>query len=265
MESSLLEEREKPPLFKYAYLGKIEEVLIKLKDMAMPENWEYSHTPNPKPYPILFSYLLHTFTRIQEEGKILKHDKHSCFNTGLVTPNQEEIFMLFKERPHNTDLYFVDFCKESNISMTKFCPLPERATYFNDVSELFYDTKIDLRINIDHIVEDTNNFARLPEQIRGVSQHQIINTLNGAIEHAKKRIKRNYKTAVPQYYRGQNFTEGQLQLLIPLCLTDPAKADLALAIYKNGDSYNGRTCLTLDMAMNNARLITKPDDDWLTP
>lgn len=53
----------------------------------------------------------------------------------------------------------------------------------------------------------------------------------------------------------------------------PSKADLALAVYKikgkqpDGlDSfYSGRTCLTLDMAINNARLIAKPDEEWLKP
>ena len=38
-----------------------------------------------------------------------------------------------------------------------------------------------------------------------------------------------------------------------------------LAIFKENGFYSGRTCLTLDMAINNARLIAKPDDEWLKP
>ncbi len=265
MKTNAHEERKKNPLFEFAYLGKIEETLLALKELAMPERWEYVNAANTKPFPILFSYLVHTFIRLREENKILRAEKYVSFNTGLITPNQEEIFMVFKERPDSTELYFLEFCKESGRNMARFSPLPERPVYFKDVSELFYDYKLPIRVNVDHIVDDEENFSRFPSAIRGLPKHQLVNTFRGAIDHAIKRIQRNYKTAVPQYYRGPSFPDGQLQLLIPLCLTDPQKADLALAIYKTGDTYVGRTCLTLDMAMNNARLITKPDDDWLNP
>ena len=41
--------------------------------------------------------------------------------------------------------------------------------------------------------------------------------------------------------------------------------DLALVVTKNssGNFYQGHTCLTLEMAYNNARLIAKPDSNWL--
>lgn len=81
--------------------------------------------------------------------------------------------------------------------------------------------------------------------------------LSGAIEDSKRRVKRNYKTAIPQYYK------GNLQLLLPLCLTSKNKADLALVVDKDNGVYRASTCLTLDMAINNARLIAKPDDEWL--
>ena len=42
-----------------------------------------------------------------------------------------------------------------------------------------------------------------------------------------------------------------------------SKADLALVIENCNGSYRASTCLTLDMAINNARLIAKPDDEWL--
>jgi hypothetical protein len=264
----------KTALFDYAYIGSysnggaesnIENTLQALKTLAMTENWEYSKTANIHPLPILYNYLIHTFIRIQEEGKIAEKDIYSCFNTGLVTENQEEIFMLFGRNRTKDSWKFLEFCKESSNNLTKFNPLPERATYFNDPSELIYDTRLELRINIDHIVNDPDNFTRFPEDIRQLSIHQLINTFRGAVVHANKRVKRNYLTAIPQYYRGKYTPIGQLQLLLPLCLKDPSKADLALAVFKQGDTYSGRTCLTLDMAINNARLITKPDDEWLRP
>jgi len=84
---------------------------------------------------------------------------------------------------------------------------------------------------------------------------------DGAIKRAKRMINANYKTAVPQYYK------GKIQLLIPICLINENIPDLALVVSKNdtGTQYLGHTCLTLDMAYNNARLIAKPESNWLNP
>ena len=137
-----------------------------------------------------------------------------------------------------------------------------------------YDLILLLRIYIRHIVDDENNFELFPEHIRCLEKHQLLNTFEGAIKHEVRSIKRNYKTAIPQYYRNSYIPDSpQLQLLLPLCLTQPSKANLALAVYKikgkgsdgSYSFYSGRTCMTLDMAINNARLFAKPDDEWLKP
>lgn len=83
--------------------------------------------------------------------------------------------------------------------------------------------------------------------------------LKGAIDNAKERVRRSYKTAIPQYYN------GYVQLLLPLCLTSPAQADLAITIERHDMFYRAATCITLDMAYNNARQITKQERDWLQP
>ena len=46
---------------------------------------------------------------------------------------------------------------------------------------------------------------------------------------------------------------------------NPQTPDLALACEKkeDGSCYLGRTCLTMEMAYNNARLIAKPESEWL--
>ena len=56
-----------------------------------------------------------------------------------------------------------------------------------------------------------------------------------------------------------------MQLLLPLCLLKPDVADLALVVARVGDAYHGSTVLTLDMAYNNARLLARPDSEWLVP
>jgi len=91
--------------------------------------------------------------------------------------------------------------------------------------------------------------------------YNLKNYLDGCIKASLERVKRNYKTAVPQY----RLTTGTIQLLIPLCFDEPNKADLAIVVEDYGTLYRASTCLTLDMAINNARLLARPDRDWLNP
>ena len=58
---------------------------------------------------------------------------------------------------------------------------------------------------------------------------------------------------------------GGLQLLLPLCLVRPDQADLALVVERENQVYRASTVLTLDMAYNNARLVARPDTEWLDP
>lgn len=81
---------------------------------------------------------------------------------------------------------------------------------------------------------------------------------DGAVQQAEKQVSANFKMAVPQFYK------GSVQLLIPLSLNSD-KPQLALAIQRDGEVYQARTCLTLNMAYNNARLIVRPDANWLDP
>ncbi|MCU0435024.1 MAG: DUF3825 domain-containing protein [Bacteroidia bacterium] len=279
MLQKLHTESFKPALFEYANIrskpaglqdnplaaATTEHTLEQLRLMAMPENWNYARSKSQFTHPILYSYLIHTFARVFEQGKVAEKGGFSCFNTGLVTENQEEIFMLFKKSKTSGFRFFQGFFKESAVQLQFFDALPVRASYYEHASDLLFDERLDLRINIDHIIDDEENFARFPDDIQQWPKLQLLNTFRGAVEHAQKRVKRNYLTAVPQFYRGRQNTEGSLQLLLPLCLRFPSQADLALTVYKKGNAYIGRTCLTLDMAMNNARLITKPDDEWLKP
>lgn len=50
-------------------------------------------------------------------------------------------------------------------------------------------------------------------------------------------------------------------------LTNPDTPDLALVLSLSEDKtvYYGHTCLTTEMAYNNARLIARPDSYWLQP
>ncbi len=249
------------PLFEYAFVP-LPFAVDALAGLAQPENWEYRFARSNNPKPILYNYLHYTFIRLQEEGKIITsgNGQTSCFNTGLITPNYEEIYALFEpnhrvEGPH---WKLKRFCRESDKALLDFGKLPELAHYFDDPAELLLDTRLPFRKNVDHIIDD--NKERFPAAFRSTSDnHQLRIALNGAIEQTLKRVHRNYKTAVPQYY------QGNIQLLLPICMTNPARADLALVVYKEHGVYLASTCLTLDMAYNNARQLARPDTEWLEP
>lgn len=79
---------------------------------------------------------------------------------------------------------------------------------------------------------------------------------------AEKRIRWNFKTAIPQYYPRFNL----MSLLLPVALINDEVVDIALVVTKNpSGSYLGRTILPLDWAYMNARLVCRPDSDWLVP
>jgi hypothetical protein len=244
-------------LFKFSWFPNFTQSIEELTSLAMNENWDYNNSPTGN-HPILVNYVHHTFEKVECENKIEKEGEFCCFNTGLVTENQEEIFGYFQvnKRPGTTiPYYFIGWRKSSDRDLSKFSRLAEIATYITYSTDLIYDVSLELRVNIDHIIQD--NKTRFPEPFNTMDNYLLSNILQGTIEDAKKRVRRNYKTAIPQYYK------GKLQLLLPLCLQSKAKADLALVIEKENGIYRASTCLTLDMAINNARLIAKPDDEWL--
>ena len=80
----------------------------------------------------------------------------------------------------------------------------------------------------------------------------------------RKMVAANYKVAIPVWYR------GSIQLLLPLFLDQsrPSEPTVALVLAENENKsakrhYYAPTCLTLDMARNNARVIARIDETWL--
>lgn len=248
-------------LMDLCFFPRREELLDQLAALAEHEDWDYRYTPNVQPKPILWNYLSHTYKRLRDQERVhLSEDGQALvFNTGLVTNNQEEIYCLMDVNriPDRQPWHFKNWSKRNSADLGKFTALPAIATYFDDPSVLVLDPRKEIVENVDHIIVE--NKVRFPAGFQQMSDFQLINLLSGAIENAKKRLMRNYKTAIPQYYR------GKVQLLLPLCLSDPKKADLALVIDRVGNFYRASTCLTLDMAYNNARQLARPDRDWLQP
>lgn len=236
------------------------------EELTQSEEWDYSGTVNKK-HSILKNYMEFTFRRLKRETKIAftNDNKYSCFNTGLVTDRMEDIYAFFEKhrnpKPGDSQFVFQAFLKESDSTLlSKFHGnTPEVANYFEKPEELIFNPKSKLIPDIDHIIGD--NIDRFPKHLQTADDSEVRRQLVGAIDEIKKRVRNNYKIAVPQYY------DGKIQLLLPLCLTAGSpNPDLALVVNRiNGEMYSSRTCLTLKMAYGNARLIVKPESNWLRP
>lgn len=261
--------RFRSQLLEFCWIPNYEATISFLAKLADSEPWDFSDSKEIK-YSILKNYLEHTFRKVQSEGKVFftADNSWACFNTGLVTANLESIFALAERNSRKeVDLkkfppyVFKAFVRESDYQLiSKFADrLPDVADFFQKPEDLIFNPQCKVVPQLDHIISD--NEDRFPSHMQGLSPDEIRRRLIGAINEAQKKVKSNYKIAVPQYY------DGKIQLLLPLCLTPGSpNPDLALVTHKIGsNTYTARTCLTLKMAYNNARLIVKPQSSWLKP
>jgi uncharacterized protein DUF3825 len=263
-------------IFEFALFTKWEENLYYLAThLAENEKWEFSNPDKELnegnnsarfPYPILSNYIEYTFQRLNSEKKIIYADdnKVACFNTGLLTHNLEAIFALFTEnKSYNkiSPFFFKAFVKESDSEfLTYFSTnVPETADYFTRPDKLIFNPKWNVVKDIDHIIRDSKH--RFPAPLNTASDREVRRNLVGALDEIVQRVKTNYKLAIPQYYN------GKIQLLLPLYLLDENKADLALVVDQINDikTYKIASCLTTGMAYSNARLIVRPQNEWLVP
>lgn len=181
-----------------------------------------------------------------------------------------------------------------------FNPLPEPPLYFTRKEDLIYNSANQLHTDFGHIIID--NIKRLPiqflhdqffdnEEARDITDrirasrdrlpraelydrlkriicdndrlfNRIQTRLKAAIELAQKRVRWNYKTAIPCYFPKRD----SMSIMLPLALVDDVTPDVALVVEltKSG-SYQGQTILTLPQAYIDARLISRLADDWLVP
>jgi hypothetical protein len=227
----------------------------------------------------------------------------ATFNTGLVDHLYDPIYALFasNDRP-GPAWQFYDFCVPGKGSSGKklteiFDPLPEPATYFSSNFDMLLDTTKNIHVDYEHVILDGVGRDRFPPEflarhvprlfkwqdyttMKGLDRRTYLATLSDAIEQdlqctraiknrledakvlAEKRTRWNFKTAIPQYYPRHNI----MSLLLPLALVSDEKVDIALVVTRNpSGSYQGRTVLPLEWAYQNARLVCRPDSDWLTP
>lgn len=257
-------------IYEDVFLGTTEKYNQKLgllAKMAQPEKWTYKKIQDTDPYKILRNYIQFTYNRIDEEEKFFESpDKnYRCMNTGLLTVYNQEIVAIFEKNKKvgKQPWFFNGFFKETDkFFTTNFASIPLMADYCNNVKELIYDSSLALNLRKEHIIDD--NFDRFVEI--GYANKELIDSL---LEFAKgtleKKLRRNFKLALPFYYHNTETGENKIQLLAPLYFPG-APVRLALVLKKvSSDAkeyYEGVTVLPVEWAYMNSRLIVKPDEEW---
>ena len=294
------EESRIPSIMQWAYFPDFPKAIQKLKELALKEKWYYKHQNPNYPYPILTSYLKYTFVRLTYEHKIIELENYAAFNTGLVNSLYDPIFALFEKNKNEgrQPWLFKYFCTAGENWAGKtlsahFNPLPEKAKYFQTAGDYIYDGREKPQMDWEHIIlenvgrlpidfllenkpsnfifkdtvalnddEKKAYFCSLANAIKAdkIAYRSIKRSIDDALDIAIKRASWNYKTAIPVYFPTRNTTS----LLLPLSLLDENSTDVALVIEKQlSGNYIGQTILPLEWAYSNARLITRPDSDWL--
>ena len=86
-------------------------------------------------------------------------------------------------------------------------------------------------------------------------------SFRNAVRKAVMRASWNYRTAIPVYFPSYD----KMSILLPLSFSSDKDAEVALVVERNSISgnYIAPTILTLATAYSNARLVCKPESDWL--
>ena len=245
------------------------EKLAKLANLAQPETWSFGKDRDKDPYRILRNYFQFTYNRLSEESKILtsKDGLFRCMNTGLMTKYNQDIVAIFSQSKENGEgklpWYLNGFFKETDRFFTStFDSLPELASYVNNPEDLIFNQSYEIRIQKEHVIDD--NYERFVTA--GYTDKELISALlDSAKSTLLKKLVRNFKLALPFYYRNSETNEKKIQLLVPIYFPG-ANVKLAFVLNKLSTReafyYEAITVLPVEWAYMNARLIVRPDEEW---
>ncbi len=225
-------------------------------------------------------------------GLVDKHyeDIYACFDAADPSARQPWVF---------TDFCTAGTGRNGKRLVREMNPLPQPANYLRRKEDLLFDLEREVVCDIRHIVVD--NVDRLPvaylrdelassvacqDILAGIEElgergraalfdrlrttiandprlfTRLSNSINAAIEQARRQVRWNYKTAVPAYYPRTN----SMNLLLPLNLTEDTTPDVALVVeLQKSGNYQGQTVVTMAQAYRDARLLCRPYTDWLSP
>ena len=260
-------------LFDFAYVPDWYGQLEELSKLALPEPWRFKkpiYKTKNEDTPILERYIHIVFRKQSIDfnserdarkaaGYFHVENECACFHTGLYTSRYKGIYACFDRNHKKTsmkDWYFRGFCDELSPFLKYVQPLPQMPSYYMAQNGAGFQPDWPIRVNVEHILGDTENLERIPAKIRKARNLPLL--FETAVELGRRKTVVEPGLIVPQGY------QGKMQYLLPIYLTNEKKPDLALTLTVMEGYYLGNTCLTLEMAYLNARVISRPIAPWLT-
>lgn len=139
-------------------------------------------------------------------------------------------------------------------------------SFFKSIDEVVFKGTIDDfdRYNLhrlNHVIEERRD--RLPKDMQKLSPIDINMKLMASVDMALKVAQTDYKFIVPKY----NPEKRSIDFLLPVYTSfdGESKPECALVIDKNEHGkWEIRTVIDIEAAYGNARLINRPDQNWLS-
>jgi hypothetical protein len=257
-------ENSNSSLYDFAFCGSKDyynnTALKYLAGIAEKEIWSFHGSDQ---YDILGRYIYGTFARCSVQNKIIysADREYCCFNTGLLTENGKDIIMVFDKNTIEgfQKWHLKGFFDQSDRSfMAIFKEIPPLATYTDNYTDFYFNPMLNIEINTDHILDD--NWDRIQEVVH-MSKTIMKSLLVGVVEESKKKVLRNLRLVIPQFY------QDEIMYLFPIRIPvdDNKYETMALAVQKiqQTNQYRANTIFTKEMAYEKARLIARPESNWL--
>lgn len=246
--------------------------------LLIKENWKISNKNR------LRIYLSRLLTKVRYEqsisdaesytgnGYVLDRSRSRCLiNTGLIDKFNNDIYVVdFHNNIEDIDKKRIElFRSKSSLVDIGFYKedimnLPKPIIFYNDVRELIFKANIeefdlnDTRM-LNHVLNE--RIHRFPEQYRDTSLNILAERVLSSLRTALKIAERDYKYIVPMY----NLKFNCIQYLVPIHLNNTIEEgpEVALVVGEGNGFYHMYTILDLDTAYDNARLLCRPDSNWL--
>lgn len=232
-------------LAQFALMGNWENITAALKDFAPTTSFLAAE---------LCSYLSAVFYRAQQDNALLQSltNDFAAYNTGLLTPYNEDIYLCFTPCTQTTPWQFAGF------STTQTPGLGEKLSTLPQVPKA---PNFDLSAQVLCITQDAQ--LKIPtKQLANILPDTVVNTLSkqdflDACAATFMRVKRNYRLIAPVYSTSLN----QVLLTLPIYAT--GLENYALILKPIEKTYELVNVVTNRIARGAAQTINLELPSWL--
>lgn len=294
-------------LAQFMELGTWEQALGALCAASSPERWNYpgEGVGLPSRYGVLREYLAATLAHVRAQGKlrVSADGTLAAFNTGLVTPMDEDIHAVLRATGTDIPWHLEGFATagsgELGARMTaQLGEAPERATYLAGIDDVM--PRAGALVIPDYRALLGQGIGRLPQgffaqQLEGTPAAELVGGLSASLSPSERpsalrdlsraitsqpalfrRICRAIDDAIDlsmraarQSYRhvapAYDAARDKMLLLAPLALVDDAHADCALVLeLMPSGAYQAACATTLSRAYAAARVVSREMPAWLS-